>query len=98
MELEASKTYQIDLMGLNSEQGALPDPWLYGIRDSSGPYISGTGGFGQFTISDDTGCRQEGAEHGAINLHYRRVAVAMGRVLLGTSATEWGYSVSGRQP
>ena len=43
VELEAGKTYQIDLKGANGGGGTLDDPRLLNIRDSSGNEISGTG-------------------------------------------------------
>ena len=43
VELEAGKTYQIDLEGVDTNRGTLVDPWLPGIYDSSSTQISGTG-------------------------------------------------------
>ena len=40
--LEADKTYQIDLKGLDGGGGTLEDPFLNNIRDSSGTAIAGT--------------------------------------------------------
>ena len=61
VELVAGKTYQFDAMGLSTGDGTLADPYLRGIRDSSGQRIrrtsdddSGTGMNGRvtFTASD----------------------------------------------
>ena len=43
VELEANTTYQIDLEGSGAFAGTLRDPYLYGIHNSSGNFISGTG-------------------------------------------------------
>ena len=54
VELEAGKTYQIDVLGSSSGDGTLDDPVLYGIFDSSGWYIRGTsdddGGMGRNSL------------------------------------------------
>ena len=42
LDLEAGKTYQIDLEGDTGGGGTLGDPYLRNIRDSSGTEISGT--------------------------------------------------------
>ena len=42
VELEAGKTYQIDLKGEDGGGGTLEDPFLDNIRDSSGSVIDGT--------------------------------------------------------
>ena len=41
--LEAGKTYQIDMKGLDGGGGTIGDPYLHDIRDSSGNGISNTG-------------------------------------------------------
>ena len=50
VELEAGRTYTIDLRGSPTGDGTLRDPYLYGIRDADGALISGTanddGGYG----------------------------------------------------
>ena len=48
--LEADKTYQIDLKGSHSGNGALYDPYLRGVRDADGNFIAGTAN-GNFEIS-----------------------------------------------
>ena len=40
--LAAGKTYRIDLEGWPTGAGTLPDPYLYGIHDAAGDFISGT--------------------------------------------------------
>ena len=40
--LEAGKTYRIDLEGSSTEDGTLKLPWLFGVYDTSGDYVSGT--------------------------------------------------------
>ena len=42
VELEAGKTYRVDLEGVWSDVGTLPDPYLRGIFDSDGVLIPGT--------------------------------------------------------
>ena len=42
VELVAGKTYQFDLMGSSTDDGTLADPFLRGIRDSSGRNIRRT--------------------------------------------------------
>ena len=42
VDLEAGKTYQIDLKGIGGGGGTLADPYLLNIRDSSGTEIDGT--------------------------------------------------------
>ena len=41
--LEAGKTYQIDLEGMDTGRGTLPDPWLALIADADGNVIPSTG-------------------------------------------------------
>ncbi len=41
--LDAGKTYQIDMKGLDGGGGTIGDPYLHDIRDSSGTGISNTG-------------------------------------------------------
>ena len=43
LDLEAGKTYQIDMKGEGGGGGTLDDPRLYNIRDSDGTEISNTG-------------------------------------------------------
>ena len=43
VELEADTEYQIDLMGVSTRDGTLMNPKLYGLRDSQGNRIDGTG-------------------------------------------------------
>ena len=43
VELEAGRTYRIDLRGSPTGDGTLSDPRLYGIRDADGALISDTG-------------------------------------------------------
>ena len=43
VELEAGKTYRIDLKGAPSSDGTLRDPALYGLYDADGILIDGTG-------------------------------------------------------
>ena len=43
VELEANTTYQIDLEGSGAFAGTLRDPSAYGIHNSNGNFISGTG-------------------------------------------------------
>ena len=40
--LEGGKTYQVDLQGESTGNGTLKFPFIYGIYDSAGVYISGT--------------------------------------------------------
>ena len=40
--LEGGKTYQVDLQGESTGNGTLKYPFIYGIYDSAGVYISGT--------------------------------------------------------
>ena len=47
VELEAGKTYRIDLEGTWSDVGTLADPYLRGVYNSTGVLIAGT--------SDDDG-------------------------------------------
>ena len=42
VDLEAGKTYGIDLEGSDANQGTLYDPYLYGIHDASGNLIPDT--------------------------------------------------------
>ena len=42
-ELEAGTSYQIGLKGIDSDSGTLEYPYLDGIYDEGGLYISGTG-------------------------------------------------------
>ena len=42
VELEAGRTYQIELRGLHTFDGTLNDPYLRGIHDADGNLISGT--------------------------------------------------------
>ena len=42
VDLEAGKTYQIDLKGIGGGAGTLENPYLLDIRDSSGTAIGGT--------------------------------------------------------
>ncbi|MDE0459451.1 MAG: hypothetical protein OXI15_19335, partial [Chromatiales bacterium] len=42
VELEAGKTYRIELRGADTEDGTLPDPLLFGIYDADGGYIDRT--------------------------------------------------------
>ena len=42
VELEAGKTYRIELRGADTEDGTLPDPLLFGIYDAYGGYIDRT--------------------------------------------------------
>ena len=46
--LVAGQTYRIDLEGVPTGKGTLPDPYLFGIRDSTGTHIS-------YTSDDDDG-------------------------------------------
>ena len=40
--LEAGKTYRIDLKGLSTGDGTLPDPYLRGVHDADGNLLAGT--------------------------------------------------------
>ena len=42
VELDAGKTYQIDLEGSPTGDGALRDPYLFGVHDANGGLITGT--------------------------------------------------------
>ena len=42
VELEAGKTYRIDLEGADTGAGTLADPWLEGIHDADGALLGGT--------------------------------------------------------
>ena len=42
VELEADTRYRIDLKGSPSGDGTLSDPWLCGVYDAEGDYVSGT--------------------------------------------------------
>ena len=42
VELVAGRTYQIDLRGSPTDDGTLSDPYLWGLYDPDGTYISGT--------------------------------------------------------
>ena len=62
VELDAGKTYQIDLEGSPTGDGALRDPYLFGVHDANGGLITGTrnddGGEGRnsrvtFTAEED---------------------------------------------
>ena len=50
VELEADKTYRIDMEGRDSRAGTLQDPYLRGIHDTNGNLIPGT-------TDDNTGAR-----------------------------------------
>ena len=63
VELEAAKSYRIDLEGSWTGNGTLRDPYLYGVHDANGNFIAGTtdddGGTGLnsrvFFTAEDTG-------------------------------------------
>ena len=42
VELEAGKSYRIDLEGADTDRGTLPNPYLHGIHDSNGDLIPDT--------------------------------------------------------
>ncbi len=42
VELEAGRTYRIDLEGLRTGAGTLNDPYLYGVHDADGNLVPGT--------------------------------------------------------
>ena len=62
--LEAGRTYRIDLEGSPTGDGALGDPYLYGVHDANGDLIAGTtddnGGEGRNSQVDvhGAGCRR----------------------------------------
>ena len=108
VELDAGRTYEIDLEGYYTGDGTLRDPYLHGVYDANGNRLAGTtnddGGAGrnsrvEFTAGEDTtyyvAAGADGGRRGTYKLSVTEVPDDFAAATQTTGAVAVGGSVTG---
>ena len=108
VELDAGRTYEIDLEGYYTRDGTLRDPYLHGVYDANGNRLAGTtnddGGAGrnsrvEFTAGEDTtyyvAAGADGGRRGTYKLSVTEVPDDFAAATQTTGAVAVGGSATG---